>query len=386
MAQVRLRNPEIVERLTRPVGGNRVANAFTDAEALRGMLDDIRKAERKIQFESFLFGGEHGEAIADALIARHREGLDVQVLLDGKAQKLDRERLAKKLREAGVDVRYYNTKAMNAPVAVNHAKLMVVDDALAWVGGVNFDAEVNRDMMSRIEGPATRRIQRTFHEGWTLSGGKVIPVKGSVKPVGDVWVGVAQTGPHERSARQQVVKELQAIGKGDAVDLWMMDLADPKVLDELEAAHRRGAKVRALIDTKVPFTSGKPTDVIMEAIAGGVPDLPGIQRLQDLGVEIRHYTPPKGIEKLHSKVWLFTHKAGTAQETHRVIGGSVNAIKGAYDFNHELGVLMFGGNVGREVKAALEHDLVHASRRIPKLTPWQRFKNEFVKVLTRTLV
>jgi phosphatidylserine/phosphatidylglycerophosphate/cardiolipin synthase-like enzyme len=376
---------------TKPVGGNRVSNTFYDVDALKGVLADLSKAKTKIQFENFLFNGEHGQAIANALIAKHKQGVKVQVLLDGTMQKRDGEVLAKQLRAEGIEVNYFRAKSMNAPsldtpYSVEHSKLVVVDDELAWVGGVNFDQEINRDMMTRIEGPAVRDLQKTFEEGWTNAGGKLLPTKGKIAPKGDVWVGVSQTGPKEQSTRPQVLSELKAIGKGDAVDLWMMDLGDPLVLDAMEAAHDRGAKIRVLVDLKVPFTSGKPSDAIAKAIAGGVPDLPAIRRLQALDIEVKAYVPPEGITKLHSKVWLFTHDAGKPEQTHRVIGGTVNAIKGAYEYNHEVGVLFYGKGVGEDVQAAFEEDFTKNAASIPKLGKWDRFKSGIVELLNQTII
>ncbi len=385
MAQVKSRRG-VSPPLTRPVGGNRVSSVFTDEAALKGILGDLGKAERKIQFESFLFSGDHGQAIADALIARHDEGVQVQVLLDGKAQMLDRERLVTKLRAAGVDVRYFDPRSMPGPYAVDHSKLLVIDDQLVWVGGVNFDAEINRDMMTRIEGPAVRRLQGTFEEGWTNAGGKLLPAAGAIQSKGDVWVGVSQTGPRERSTRDQVLSELARVNRGDAVDIWMMDLADAEVLDALEAAQSRGVKIRALIDLKVPFASGRSADTLAKAIAGGIPDLPGIRRLQDRGIEVRAYVPPAGIAKLHAKVWLFTKDAGQPHESRRVIGGTVNAIKGAYEFNHEVGVLFFGKGVGADVQAAFREDFTRHSEPIKPLRAWERLKSNVIELLTNTLI
>lgn len=382
---------DITYQPSRPVGGNRVTNTFTDEDALKGVLADINKAKTKIQFENFLFNGAHGQAIANALIAKHKQGVEVQVLLDGLMSKKDGEKLVKQLRAAGIEVHYYSPKAMNAPslqtpYSVEHAKLVVLDDTIAWVGGVNFDDEINRDMMSRIEGPAVRDLQKTFEEGWQNAGGTVKPPKTTPRPVGDVWVGVSQTGPKEQSTRTQVLNELKAVGKGDTVDIWMMDLGDPQVLDALEAAHKRGAEIKVLLDLKVPFTSGKPTDVIAKAIAGGIPDLPAIRRLQALGIDVRAYVPPEGITKLHSKVWLFTHDAGTEAQSRRVIGGTVNAIKGAYEFNHEIGVLFYGEGVGDDVKAAFEEDFTKNSVAIPALGKWDLLKSTIVELFNKSVI
>ncbi|MNT48926.1 hypothetical protein D3C86_2149390 [compost metagenome] len=69
-----------------------------------------------------------------------------------------------------------------------------------------------------------------------------------------------------------------------------------------------------------------------------------------------------------------------------MIGGSVNAIKGAYDFNHELGFLMYGKGVGEDVKAAFEQDLAKHSEPVPPLSKWEGFKAKAVGFFTNRLI
>ncbi|HEY9854851.1 MAG TPA: phosphatidylserine/phosphatidylglycerophosphate/cardiolipin synthase family protein [Stenomitos sp.] len=366
-------------------GGNAVRNTFNDADSLKGLLADIQGAKRKIQFETFLLNSEDGETVVDAMIKKHREGVDVQVLMDRGASRLDKDRLYNKLKNAGVDVRFL-PKIEGTPYSVDHSKLTVIDDKLAWVGGANFDKEHNRDMMSRIEGPVVGDFQATFDEGWKRAGGKQLPETRDTSPKGDVWVGVSQNSASTNNVRNQVLAELMLMGKGDAVDVWMMDLADPSVVDELLKAKERGAEVRVLLDQSVPFTNGGFADPAIKAVAGGVPDLGSIPRLQDAGIEVRRYVKPEGVTKLHSKVWIFTEGKGKPDEAMRVIGGSVNAIKGAYDFNHELGFLMYGQGVGTDVKAAFEEDLAKHSEVVPPLSKWDRMKSKAVEFFTARLI
>ncbi|HEY9900798.1 MAG TPA: phosphatidylserine/phosphatidylglycerophosphate/cardiolipin synthase family protein [Pantanalinema sp.] len=370
----------------RPVqGGNAVRNAFTDADSLQGLLTDIKGAKRKIQFETFLLNGADGQAVVDALITQHQAGVKVQVLMDEGASALDKNRLYKQLKSAGIDARFL-PKIEGVPYSVDHTKLSVIDDRIVWAGGANFDKENNRDMMSRIEGPAVADFQDTFDEGWKRAGGTKLSVARDASVKGDVWVGVSQNSAGENSARTQVLGELKLMGKGDAVDVWMMDLADPAVVDALLEAKARGAAVRVLLDQSVPFTSGGFADPAIKAIAGGIPDLGAIPRLQEAGIDVRRYVRPEGVTKLHSKVWIFTEQAGKQDETRRVIGGSVNAIKGAYDFNHELGFLMYGGGVGADVKAAFEQDLARHSEPVPPLSTWEGIKAKAVGFFTRHLI
>ncbi len=366
-------------------GGNAVRNVFTDEASLKGLLADIQGATRKIQFETFLLNGTDGQAVVDAMIKKHRAGVKVQVLMDRGASALDKDRLFNQLKGAGVDVRFL-PKIEGMPYSVDHAKLTVIDDRIAWAGGANFDNENNRDMMSRIEGPVVADFQATFDEGWQRAGGTKLPVTRDAAPKGDVWVGVSQNSASTNNARTQVLTELKLMGKGDAIDAWMMDLGDPTVVDELLKAKNRGAEVRVLIDASVPFTNGGFADPAIKAVAGGVPDLAAVRRLQEAGIGVRRYVKPEGVTKLHSKVWIFTADKGKADESLRVIGGSVNAIKGAYDFNHELGFLMYGKNVGTDVKAAFEEDLAKHSELVPALSKWDQMKSKVVDLLAEYLI
>lgn len=373
-------------RLSRPVGGNKVSNTFTDREALTKLIADIDGARRKIQFETFLFNGEDGNKVADALIRARKRKVAVQVLLDGMGQRQDHYNLTHKLEAGGVDVRTYSRSLFNVFYAVDHSKLCVIDDSIAWTGGVNFDTEINRDMMTRVEGPAVPRFQRTFHQGWLRSGGTILPVKGDVAPKGDVTIQVSQTSFAEHTTRTQVVSELSHMKKGDRVDLWMMDFGDHQVLQSVLDAADRGVQIRALIDPEVPFKQGNFLDKITGALFGGLPDLWSIKQMLGKGIEVHSYQAPPSLNKLHAKVWLLTKNAGKATQTRRVIGGSVNALKSAYDYNHELGFAMWGKDVGNDVASQFEHDFSQDSTQVAKLSFFQNLKAEFIRLVTRSLV
>lgn len=376
-------------RMAGEVGGNAIRNTFTDSEALDGLLADFDRATRKIQFETFLFSGDHGEAIADKLIEKRRDGLQVQVLLDGKGATFDGHKLANKLKAAGVDVLYYDTSVLNKSlIAVDHAKLAVIDDGVAWIGGANFDKEISRDMMTRIAGPGAAAVQRVFNQGWRDSGGRAMPSLCPIAPQGDVTVAVSQTGPREASARGMILRELRDLGRGDELKLWMMDLGDHQLLEELLAAHRRGAKITALLDPEVPFQTGGFSDRIKRAIIAGAPDLYAISRMQDQGIDVRYYKKPPDVTKLHGKVWLFVKGAGTPGESMRVIGGSVNGILGALDINREAAVLLHGKQVGRDVRSAIDDDLARNSVAIPPVgrTFGEKVRIWLVRLATKYLV
>lgn len=384
------------------VGGNKVEVFGTDEESLQGLLKDIEGAKKKIQFESFLFSGAHGGAIADALIKKHKEGVKVEVLLDEKGQKLDDEKLANKLREAGVEVRYYDTSKLKMKlIAVDHTKVAVIDGQTAWEGGVNFDGEINRDLMSRIQGPATQKVQKIFVDSWNLSSksGAKETLDPTPAPQGDVFIRVTETSPGVKSTLKATLEKLKALKEGDSLDLWMMDLGQHDILEEILAAKERGAEIRALIDYNAPFADKLGSfKKAGEAIVGGAPDLYAVRELEKAGISVRYYTPPEGITKLHAKVALFTYRDevkkpdGTTETVERkeVMTGSTNWIKGAFEFNHEMAAFMQGGDVADKIKAFFEKDWTNHSREPEKpKSKWDQFwdgvKTKIIKGVTGTV-
>ena len=383
------------------VAGNKVEMFSDDKASLAGMLKDVKAAKSKIQFESFLFNGEDGGAIADALIQKQKQGIKVEVLLDKKAQKLDDEKLADKLREGGVEVRYYDTSKLKmSAIAVDHTKLAVFDGKIGWEGGANFDTEINRDLMSRIQGPAVRDVQKIFVDAWNLAGAKEKKKIESLDPVpaiqGDVFIRVTETSPGKDTSHEATLQQLKDLKKGDSLDLWMMDLGDHDVIAEMLAAKKRGVELRVMLDYSAPFADKLgPAKKVAEKLVGGTPDLYAVTELQKAGVDVRYYRAPEGITKLHSKVAIFTYhdqvkkEDGTTESVPRreLMTGSTNWIKGAFEFNHEMAATMKGGDVGDRVLKFFEQDWKDNSYTAPKPKGFlDKIKTNLIKGLTDTFV
>ena len=388
------------------VDGNSVEMFPTDKKALEGLLRDISSATKKIQFESFLFGGEDGNKIADAMIAKHKAGVKVEVVLDKKGQQLDKETIVKKLRSAGIEVRYYDTAQLKmSAIAVDHTKLSIIDGKTGWEGGVNFDVENNRDLMSRVQGPAVRNIQKIFVDAWNLAGSKENCATESLDPApapqGNVSICVTETSPSKETSHELALEKLKDLKKGDGLALWMMDLGDHDVVKEIVKAKKRGADIKILLDNQVPFQNGPVADLLgplkkpAANMASGIPDLYAVAELQKAGIPVKYYKAPAGIDKLHAKVAIFTYndpvkqKDGTIKNVPRkeLMTGSTNWIKGAFEFNHEMAAFMKGGDVGEQVQKFFEEDWKKNSSDAPEIKGiLKKIKVNAVGVLTNTLV
>lgn len=123
---------------------------FTEGDALYdAMLASIRSATQSVRFESYIFADDAvGWEFARALGERARQGVDVRVQIDAAGAFLQStQRLDRYLRQQGVRLRWFHRWRWRNPLRYNrrnHRKLLVVDDARAFVGGFNIHRESSR--------------------------------------------------------------------------------------------------------------------------------------------------------------------------------------------------------------------------------------------------
>jgi cardiolipin synthase len=118
----------------------------TGAEAYRRILPAIAAAKTSIRFEMYIFRADDaGESFRTALTQAAQRGLRVQLLLDGLgAGGLSSDYWAG-LVAAGGEVHLFNPLSVRGFLFRNHRKMILLDDAVAFVGGFNVADEYNGD-------------------------------------------------------------------------------------------------------------------------------------------------------------------------------------------------------------------------------------------------
>jgi phospholipase D-like protein len=101
-------------------------------DAATPILEAIGGAKKTLRIKMFVFSDP---ALIDAVIAAHRRGVKVQVMLnpERRSGEEDNEATRRKLSKAGVAV-----KDSNPAVDLTHEKSMVADDAVAFVKSLNW--------------------------------------------------------------------------------------------------------------------------------------------------------------------------------------------------------------------------------------------------------
>lgn len=170
------------------VAGNAIKIFEGGDAAYPVMLDGINKAQRCVALTSYIFRNDAaGEAFLQALASAVGRGVEVRVLLDSVGIGYVFPLIFYRLRKAGViAARFLHVWLpwrMPFLNMRNHRKLLVIDGATAFLGGMNIGAENSRRLASdkyiddihfQIQGPAARLAMDAFARDWTFTTGEVL--------------------------------------------------------------------------------------------------------------------------------------------------------------------------------------------------------------------
>jgi cardiolipin synthase A/B len=173
---------------------NRVVPLRGGAETFPRMLATIRSARSHVHLEMYIVRADFvGLEFQKALIDRALEGVQVRFLYDGLGCFGLPDWYFDELRAVGVEVVEF------APIAPwrrrwginkrDHQKILIVDDQLAYTGGINLGREYAPvewggggwfDLNAEVDGPAVYDLALYFRKTWTQAGGK--PFAGPERP------------------------------------------------------------------------------------------------------------------------------------------------------------------------------------------------------------
>lgn len=168
--------------------GNAVTLFCGGDEAYPAMLAAIREARHSIAMASYIFRGDAiGQAFIDALAAAQGRGVAVRVLIDSVGSGYFYSSALRRLRAKTIPAaRFLHTWLPWRMPFLNlrsHKKLLIVDGAISFTGGLNIGAEYSAklargdyadDVHLRLEGPITRQLMESFEQDWTFTTGETL--------------------------------------------------------------------------------------------------------------------------------------------------------------------------------------------------------------------
>ena len=167
------------QSLSLPFKDNEVDICTDGYQFFLSLLRDIGTAEHHIHLDTYIIEDDPlGNLIADVLIDKARQGVEVRLVYDDMGCWKTRNRFFERMREGGVDTRsfmpvkflsFFSSKVNYR----NHRKLCIIDGRVGYIGGMNIalryvkgDKMPWRDTHLRIVGGAVYAIQKAFLIDW----------------------------------------------------------------------------------------------------------------------------------------------------------------------------------------------------------------------------
>lgn len=141
----------------------------TSEKAWAGMLEAIKSAKRSIYLEMYIFDADtHGYNFTAELEKAAIRGCKTIIVLDVIGSHTLGAGSIAKLRAAGVEVLFFSFFLRRT-----HRKILIVDEMIAFIGGVNIKHRYNswRDLQIRVTGRVVRSILNSFIRVYIECGG-----------------------------------------------------------------------------------------------------------------------------------------------------------------------------------------------------------------------
>jgi cardiolipin synthase A/B len=343
---------------------------FVESPALfAAMLDDIRAAQQRVWLETYIILDDPvGRRIAEALKEKARAGLDVRLHYDAIGSLTTPYHFFRDLENAGVRVHAFHSfwealwrfRILRVLNRRNHRKLLVIDDRVAYFGGMNVADVTNirtveqaehvawssgwRDVHVRLEGPQLPELAESFERSWKRAHGERIRwrprgYRRAQLDIADESIQFFDSGPrlkHTRAAR--VFRQLIRAARKTITLSMAYFVPVGGVLRELIRAHRRGVFIR----TVVPGKSDVP--IVHRAT----------RHLYRRLLRKRFHVYERQVDMLHSKVMVV--------DGEWVVLGSSNLDARSLWINLEFLAVIHSRKLAQAVSDIVRYEIAHSRR------------------------
>jgi cardiolipin synthase len=368
----------VADVLDTPICDHNACTLLIDGEAFFDELDkQIDAAQRYVYVEFYIVRNDDiGKRLANKLIDAAKRGVVVRMLYDEIGSVWLPKRYVRRLSEAGVDVRAFNTRrGPTNPFQLNfrnHRKIVVVDGHTAIVGGLNIGNEYVgkatwtdhwRDTAVLLQGPITNKVQAVFAGDYYWAAREDLPEADWHVPAtksGATRAAVCVTGPADELPKATMM--FLSLAHSAERRLWIATpylVPDDACLIGLKMARARGVDVRVLLPA-VP-------DAWSVFLAGYYYE----QELLEAGIAVYRYQPGQ----MHQKCLLVDDDVALI--------GSTNLDNRSLHLNFELLVALADDDLIREVHEMLDRDFARSSETQLTDPPEYKWRYRFGRIIAR---
>ena len=337
------------QNLSLPFKDNEVEVCMNGTEFFPSLLRDIAQAKSHIHIDMYIIADDAlGLLVADALIDKAREGVEVRLIYDDVGCWNVKHRFFERMREEGIEAVPFMpvhfpqfTSKVNYR---NHRKIIVIDGQVGYIGGMNialrYARESWRDTMLRVTGGGVYALQRAFLVDWyfvdrsLLSDRKYYPSIADATLSNDTISQVVTSGPV--TPYPEIMQGYVRIIMGARRYLYIETpyfLPNESVLFALKTAALGGVDVKVIcpMHSDARFVEWASRSYLREVV--------------EAGVQVSLYK--EGF--LHSKLLVCDDAIATC--------GSTNLDFRSFENNFEANIFYYGEDVALKLKEVFLKDM-----------------------------
>ena len=268
--------------------GNRLTPLMNGEGAYPAMLGAIAGARHSINLCTYIFDSDEvGRRFVAALSEAADRGVEVRVIIDGLGEKYSRPQVRHLFRGSRVKVGEFLPLRQEFYVNLrNHRKLLVVDGATVFTGGMNIGTRhlvarsapppLVKDLHFMVEGPVVTDLQRVFLEDWHFVSGEMVTDDRffpHLSPTGSALARVISDGPDkEFRTLHSVVMGALACARRRVAIMTPYFIPDRPLVAALICAALRGVAITLVLPAlnNLPYVHWATRAYLWELLQHGI--------------------------------------------------------------------------------------------------------------------
>tara|TARA_R110002049_G_scaffold30385_2_gene104204 strand:- start:749 stop:2125 length:1377 start_codon:yes stop_codon:yes gene_type:complete len=335
--------------------GNTIEVFHNGEQAYPAMLEAIKQAKNRVLLTTYILNTDKtGRAFINALSEAIERGVDVRVLVDGIGELYSWPKASSLLMKNNVPVAKFLPPSLFPPNFYlnmrNHRKLLVIDNDLAFAGGMNISDDnislTNKprkisDIHFSFRGPFVNDLSKLFYDDWLLATGEQLKndVKASITTNGDTPCRVIPDGPGDDMDFLALTIQAVIATASESIEIMTPYFVPSReLISSLQSAALRGVRVRIVLPEKnnLFYMHWANRNTLSE--------------LLQLNIEIFYQAPPF----CHSKLLCVDHEY--------CMVGSANLDPRSLRLNYEVGIEVFSVEMNALIRTHFNDSILKSNR------------------------
>lgn len=266
---------------------NTITMLIDGRQAYAAMLKAIISAKDYIVLATYIFESDAvGRKFIDALADAVARGVKVRVLVDGAGELYSWPRAHRLMKRKGITVARFLPPQLIPPTLHvnlrNHRKIMVVDGACGFTGGMNIGGRHyvdtakktgTTDVHFQVSGPVLAQLCQVFIEDWRFTTNEALELPCQQFHCGSAYARCIRDGPNEDMDKITLtVISAISLANHSVILITPYFLPTAGIISSLQAAALRGVDVAVLLPehSNLPYVDWACRNMLLELLQYGV--------------------------------------------------------------------------------------------------------------------